>query len=465
VFPNTAEAALSPDHKTFALLRPESRSAAGYSLWFAKAGEAPQRYSLGPFHENGFAGPGYLAYAPNGQLGAWVTEHNGSSSFWVIKNPNTAPIQCLNQVSSEPRARTFAWLPDSSQIVFSGGRTDRTHLWLGNVESGAIREITTGTAREVAPAVSPNSDRIAFASTTATYAIEQIPTGSSVSGGKAAMDTTSARGVYSEMSPTWSPTRAEYAFATTRFGAPEIWLRDTRSGWERPLVTAKDFSDRSLAFLDVAFSPDGQRIAYRRIADRSEAIWISTLNGEGPVRIAHEPGDAFQHDPSWSPDGNWIAYTSYHSGSDALMKARADGSGHPVQVRLSAGVKPAWSPKGDVIATIADNGLILVNADGSAFRRLGDGVWFAITWSKNGDVLYGIRRSQHRHLEVATLDPNSGAESVRSELGSYPAAFGYGQTLQLDPVRGASISPDGKTFVTSMLQASSDLWLLSGYKK
>ena len=88
-----------------------------------------------------------------------------------------------------------------------------------------------------------------------------------------------------------------------------------------------------------------------------------------------------------------------------------------------------------------------------------------MTWSKHGDVLFGVRRNSRVHLELIMLDPRSGSETVRADLGASPPSFSYAAAIGLDPVEGWSISPDGKTFLTSVLNASSDLWLLDGYKK
>ena len=55
---------------------------------------------------------------------------------------------------------------------------------------------------------------------------------------------------------------------------------------------------------DVAWSPDGKRIAYR-IGD---TLYSRASDGGGSVtRIA----GAFElHSPAWSPDGRWIAFVS-----------------------------------------------------------------------------------------------------------------------------------------------------------
>ncbi len=351
-------------------------------------------------------------------------------------------------------------MPDSAHIVYSenGRESDRSHLWIAHVATGSRHEITTGAGEERSPALVEGSDEVGFAATELKYAVEQI----AIDGGS---PPARLNGVSAAWSPAWSPVGPEYAYVTDRSGEAEIWLKDTRSGWERPIVRAKDFPDRTALFGDIAFSPDGQRVAYRRSGAGSEAIWVSTLDGEAPVRIAEEPGGLAQRGPAWSPDGNWIAYFSVRDGKYALLKAAADGSGAPVLLRRDAGRYPAWSPTGDLIATVGASGVNLVSADGAAMREAGDGVWYRLAWSRDGKTIYGIRRSPQRHLELATLNPRDGTEAARVELGNAPAAFAYGAAAGADPVRGASISADGKMFLTSTLDVKSSLWLLSGYTK
>ena len=442
VFDDVARAAISRDGKRFALLRNE--------LWFADGSTMPKRYDAGAFHNKRLSASSQLAFAPNGQLGLWTSDDDGTSRFWVIPAMDQPPHEYLENLPHSTLPRMFTWMPDSAHILYSDG-----HLWMAHVSTGSLHKITADTANELTPSVSTDGKSVAFASTALNYSIKQISLDNSAASTIAA----------SSFSPAWSPATAQYAYVTERGGQPEIWLKDTRSGWERPIVTAKDFSDPSLVIRDLAFSPGGERIAYRRAGTKSESIWVSTLNGEAPLRIAHEPGNVFQRGPTWSPDGNWIAYYSTRSGHDVLMKARADGSGTQALLSKEAGASPTWSPVGDIIATLDSTGLLLINADGSAIRRVGDGTWLSITWSKDGNLMYGIRRNPQRHLELASLDPRTGTASTRADLGAYPAAFSYATALGADPVRGASISPDGKTFITSTLDLKSNLWLLTGYKK
>lgn len=461
MFEHVARAAVSPDGRRFAILHNDTAQGESYSLWFADFGAAAKRYNMGSFGARQFRASSYLSFARDGRLGVWTSEDNGSSQFWVITDPQTPPKRYLNKLSRAPLARMFGWTHDAAHVVY-GERSeswDDNHLWLADLRTGARREITAGIGRELAPSLSPGSDRVAFASVEMSYSVDEL----SLKQEPAAHNITAGILPFSEMSPAWSPAGTQYAYVTDRSGDPEIWMRDTGSGWERRLVSSKDFPDRSRSLRDLAFSPDGQRLAFTRNAEHAGAIWVATLNGEAPLRIAHDDLEVLPRYPAWSPDGNWIAYSVLRAGDYGLIKARADGSGTALPVRANAGMKPAWSPRGDTIATIADTGLLLIDASGRASRHAGEGTWLSITWSNDGRGIYGIRRNAHRKLELASLDPTDGTESVRQDLGRFPAAFSYAAAMGIDPVLGASISSDGRTFLTSAISMKSSLWLLSGY--
>jgi hypothetical protein len=256
-----------------------------------------------------------------------------------------------------------------------------------------------------------------------------------------------------EVSP--SVREGAMAWITDRTGRPELWLRD------RPIVTIDSFGDGRTAFLfDVDLAPDRRRVAFRRSGSDDEAIWIATAEGGTPVRLASEPGDAFQRGPTWSPDGNQIAYYSARGGRYVLERARVGGMESPVLIAEDAGTYPRWSPKGDMIAALGPReGVTLVAPDGSSRRTAGTGEWLLQGWSHDAATLYGVRRTAKRRLEIVSVRLADGRESVIAELGQYPAAFTYGVALGSMPLRGFSLTDTG--IVTSMLKADSDIWLLA----
>jgi serine/threonine protein kinase len=459
---NVAQAATSPDGQTLIFLRDHESGADSHSLWIASPpGTAPRKYDRMPFAAKRFFSWSYLRFSPDGsKIGAWVSVDNGHSEFWILPFPSGTPKQGLTTVPMTTFARQFSWMPDSRHVIFAErrGLSIDSHLWMADTARNTVQPLTAGTDSEQAPSVSPDGKSVAFAAMDTGYDLVETP-----------LDGSGLRNLLSthlsEVSPAWAPVGNQYAYVTDRSGNPEIWLKSVQERWERPLVTSKDFGDDSTSFLfDVTFSPDGQRIAYSRAGKPGEGVWISTLNGNAPVRLAQEPHGEFQRGPTWSPDGNWIAYFTIRGGKFTVQKARVGGGERPVVLRDGVGSYPAWSPAGDWIACSGPAGIVLISPDGQNTRALSPRQWLVHGWSKDGKTIYGIRQTGSRRLVLASMDVATGAEKTVSDLGPYPASFAYGSVMGALPLRGFSRAPDGKSFATSIIRPSSDIWLLAGFE-
>ena len=96
----------------------------------------------------------------------------------------------------------------------------------------------------------------------------------------------------------------------------------------------------------VALSPDGKRMALDQVVDGRAEIWIKTLDA-GPVTRIFSAG-VQSYRPFWSPDGRWIGFISETSGSGAVYRAAADGSGTIERIATSpkAVDEASWSRDG-----------------------------------------------------------------------------------------------------------------------
>jgi len=166
------------------------------------------------------------------------------------------------------------------------------------------------------------------------------------------------------------------------------------------------FEDEPMRITQLAWSPDGSRIAYVDPMPGEHGIYVANADGTNPVRLTDGPNDG---DPSWSPDGTRIVFssTAYDStiefcdglpGQEFLCPTdlytmEADGSN---VVRLTtdrpAEFQPAWSPDGSRIAftrTIGGTGtrVFSIAVDGTDERPVsssGGGSDFWPTWSPDG---------------------------------------------------------------------------------
>jgi Tol biopolymer transport system component len=114
--------------------------------------------------------------------------------------------------------------------------------------------------------------------------------------------------------PIWSPDGNEVAFVSdfTKSGHGEknvFVMKAAGTGDEINLATQiTPYSSGGKAIDDLAWSPDGSRIAYTRGNNAGDdSVWV--VNADGTTTFPLEiggPGDK-QH-PTWSPDSSKIAY-------------------------------------------------------------------------------------------------------------------------------------------------------------
>jgi WD40 repeat protein len=251
-----------------------------------------------------------------------------------------------------------------------------------------------------------------------------------------------------EYSAAWSPSGLQYAYVSNSSGLPAIWVRSVAEGWARPF--AEHNADGYLDQGQPRFSPDGQRLAYVRTGAR-HAVYVSNLSGGQAVPIERQTTD--QHTPAWSPDGNWIAYSRYVGEKWEVAKAPSGGGGQPVRL-ADGGISGGWiewSPAGTWIAIRDLAGLELVPAEGGPARRVGPCAAFA--FSRDGSVLYVLRRAPDRHWELATLSAPDGAVRKTVALN-----LPHERTI-----RDMSLHPDGSRLVVSVGSQNRDIWILDGF--
>ena len=117
---------------------------------------------------------------------------------------------------------------------------------------------------------------------------------------------------------------------------------------------------------------------------------------------------------------------------------------------------PRWSPRGDWIACELPEGFAVVSPDGQRTRILADETWLAHAWSSDGSALYAVRPTDELRLEVIVVDVASGAtRTVAKDVGAAPPSS--------VPLRGLSLSADGRSLLTSIYRLRGDLWLFEGF--
>jgi Tol biopolymer transport system component len=221
-------------------------------------------------------------------------------------------------------------------------------------------------------------------------------------------DTSSARGLFFQIEPAWSPDGNEIAFASKREGSFDLFVMASDGSGTRRLTATKSQDGNP------SWSPDGKRLVF----DRDDDLYVVSADGSGARRLGADSAE--ERDPAWSPDGEWIAYVRRTPGTTAreLWLVRPDGSERHALTSLSSSLfSPSWSPdSGRIVFAAAIDvltyDLYTIGVDGKGMRRLTSSPEdaFEPAWSPDGRT---IAFSREGAVEALTLE-GSAVEALTS---------------------------------------------------
>jgi len=448
------------------------------------------------------------AWSPDGQWIAFQGYRAGGYDIWVVA-PDGSGQRTLTTGPFDDREP--AWSHDGSRVAFSSDRSDAPplaaiagnyNIWILDVASGIVRQLTSSVSDDYMPTWSPDDREIAFVSTrgseqsinavtVATGAPRTLVTGG---GPRGRLD-----------APSWGPggtivyhalgqgssrlevdgrslTSAENAFpfrvgwtsanefvytsdgkirrrtiggsgATIDFSAT---LRVTRAAYARRRRDVDSRAPRrTRGIVRPVISPNGDRVAFAALGD----LYVMPVGGT-PQNLTRDA--FFDTDPAWSPDGQRLAWASDRAGEllDLWVRDMRTGVERRLTSLATSEMGPTWSPDGTRIAFLDVDGIwgratvsVVDVATGSVSKV--HAPLFAPgnpTWSPDGTLAVAALQAYSARFREGTnqvlLFPPSAPGASAGDAAS-------GTDTWITPVRHRSIdsrvgggpvwSPDGKS--------------------
>ena len=209
----------------------------------------------------------------------------------------------------------------------------------------------------------------------------------------------------SSVNMAYSPDGRKIAFKSQRDGLATIWLSNADGSHPVPLTTSK----RGLG--TPRWSPDGRRLVFDSLEAGNLDLYVLGADGGNPRWLTQEPSE--DGTGTWSRDGRWIYFHSDRSGRFEIWKVPPDG-GAAVQVTRSGGYYAVESEDGRYLyysKSFSSSGIWRVPLGGGDESEVVKGPVWWVNWAlARRGLYYAMSRDQARRQEftIQYLDFGSG---------------------------------------------------------
>ena len=374
-----------------------------------------------------------VTFAPSGRLLALVSDRSGDFEIYLrdLDAPQSRPLTADGMRNVHP-----AWSPDSTRLAYHSAR--RKGVWVMAAEGGAARQISPFGSR---PAWSPDGAWIVFQSDEWVSEFPQpgshlllVP--SDGSGPPRAL-TRAGEPPGGHGAPLWSPDGTTVYFGTARNGPTDFWSVRVRDG----LLTqrAENWQIRVLGLTDGPSGVVAWGVERPFFGDRLLRLGV----GDAPARQATLPELVLDRLPagvragSIAPGGRVAALALVEPRDEVWtlpITATGAPAGEPRRLRL--GGHPAISPDGRRIAYDFGPEIRVMDIDGANDRRVIDG---------GRRAMYPTWRSDRRLFALRLIGLSPFLVEADLETGAV--------TERLPLPRAASfprVAPDGDTVTATL---------------
>ena len=391
-------------------------------------------------------GDDFPAFSPDGRRLAFIraTTDAATNIYTLSLRDQFQPAGEPVKLSKTGKFSPLAWTADGRDLLFSEyGNSIVDNFWRLRANAGAVATLVMSDGG-IAPAISRQGNRLAFAREITDNNIWRAPTGGEAGTSSAVPLIASTR---SDQVGQYSPDGKQIVFVSDRSGQSEIWLANA-DGTNQVQLTSLP-SDQAGS---PSWSPDGQKIAFGWRGGETTQIYTIPINGGKPLQITDlSPGCSI---PRYSRDAKWIYFASRRTGRFEVWKISSSG-GEPVQVTRNGGHTAAESPDGAWLYFTRDGStrtaLMKIPSAGGPETQVVDDVWLRAFAPATHGVYY-IRKDGAKTAAIRFLNEQSG---VARQV----------QALTKPLWSSLSISPDEQFVLwTQADQYGSDLLMIQNFR-
>jgi Tol biopolymer transport system component len=332
------------------------------------------------------------SFSPDARWVVFTSTRHGSADIYRVHPDGSGLVQLTDDRAFDDQG---ALSPDGRSLAFVSSRSGQADIWILELATGALRNLTNHPAGDFRPSWSPDGQWIAFSSdrdskkpmfgfstlqSTEIYVVQidgsglQRVTRRDAVAGSPAWSADGKRVVYYEagiddLQKIRSPSRLRGTTQIVSVGLATNERRVLTDG------AGEKWSPRWIA---------GERVAYVSGGPEGGVEFVGGTKGaRGEMRS-----------PSWSADGRRMVF--HRDVDDRWPPVRPLPSRDPLFQLVRTGVFPSYSPAGDRLvvndekAGILHNSILVMNADGSQRSILfGDPEQSALApaWSPRGDLI------------------------------------------------------------------------------
>ncbi len=284
----------------------------------------------------------------------------GKSSLVLTDTVGGDPRPLTTEGFETPTGSTI-WSPDGTEILFESRRTGTTDLWVANVATGALRQLT--------------------------------------------------RDLRNDFQGEWSSDGRWVAFLSDRGRQYDVWIVPAAGG-DALRVTDDRNTESSLAW-----RPGTHKLTFNRVA-RTRALWAMDLATGQERQLL--PDSLVVSWFNLSADGLWTNYIVDHGGGnhDLYVMPVAGGAARALDMGKGSVIGAWWSPDGKKILFVSDRSgssdLWVIEVASGVLTHLVD--WptneLAARWSGDGTAIY-FKSDRDSRLQDIWRIPAAGGEATR----------------------------------------------------